>query len=321
MPVLRLHFTGADLARTHVAGRPDPLWETVLSLRKLQNPTSGRVVFADWQTRAGTALASRTASVLSTVIPPPPVSNFPDFLTPADSSLGLDDGLEAILCTPVRRISHDLVTLGPRARQPLWLHDGTAMLTLTGALRGYHDDVLGPMWPRLEETVQADIALRTHDLRTGGPGRLLAGLPWPLGWEPPVLVADYPVDKDLHLGGRGLLLVPSYFCWRRPVTLIDNDLPPVLVYPVDRSLREPEYPARSAKLAALIGGTRAAVLEALVRERSTSELAELLGIARPTVSDHTKVLREAGLIVSVRRANTMLHMINSAGCALLKAAG
>ena len=38
---LRIHFTGADLARTYVADHPDPAWEIVLSAQKLRE-------LADW---------------------------------------------------------------------------------------------------------------------------------------------------------------------------------------------------------------------------------------------------------------------------------
>ena len=53
-------------------------------------------------------------------------------------------------------------------------------------------------------------------------------------WAGGELRVDYPVDQEMHLGGRGLVLVPSYFCWRYPVTLLDPDLPPVLIYPAER---------------------------------------------------------------------------------------
>lgn len=51
------------------------------------------------------------------------------------------------------------------------------------------------------------------------------------GWRSSVLTARYPVDWDLYLNGRGLALVPSAFCWQYPITLIDPELPPALVYP------------------------------------------------------------------------------------------
>ncbi|MFJ3968984.1 hypothetical protein ACIPYR_12560 [Streptomyces parvus] len=77
----------------------------------------------------------------------------------------------------------------------------------------------------------------------------------------PTLVADYPRDGDLHLGGRGLSLVPSFFCTERPATLIDPELPPVLVYPVSR---RPASAAPLDGLPELLGRTRALALCAVL---------------------------------------------------------
>ncbi|MFF1646658.1 hypothetical protein [Streptomyces sp. NPDC058240] len=85
-------------------------------------------------------------------------------------------------------------------------------------------------------------------------------------WRPPVLEADYPVDQEVHLRGRGLLLIPSYFCHRTPVALADDSLPPTLVYPA-RIADPPSATlttsarARLEALARLLGHTPAAVLE------------------------------------------------------------
>ncbi|MFF4273396.1 hypothetical protein [Streptomyces sp. NPDC001536] len=55
-------------------------------------------------------------------------------------------------------------------------------------------------------------------------------------WRPPVLeLGKYPTECDIHLNGRGLLLIPSYFCRNTPVSLADPDLPPVLLYPLHHS--------------------------------------------------------------------------------------
>src|SRR6266545_993595 len=35
-------------------------------------------------------------------------------------------------------------------------------------------------------------------------------------------------DQEVLLDGRGLLLIPAYFCIRAPITLFDQILPPVL---------------------------------------------------------------------------------------------
>jgi DNA-binding transcriptional ArsR family regulator len=135
-------------------------------------------------------------------------------------------------------------------------------------------------------------------------------------WAPPVLlVHDYPVDRDLVLGGRGLRLIPSYFCFGAPVALADPDLDPVLVYPalpgqariLDRTVTPTADGARPGA-AALLGPTRLAVLQATSVSLTTTELARIIGISPATASYHTAVLRSAGLIASHRSANMMLHL-------------
>jgi hypothetical protein len=74
-------------------------------------------------------------------------------------------------------------------------------------------------------------------------------------WRAPVLEAAYPIDQDLHLDGRGLVLLPSFFCWRTPITVKDPRMTPVLVYPVEWHLGW-DNPARVRSLANLLGRTR-----------------------------------------------------------------
>jgi DNA-binding transcriptional ArsR family regulator len=143
-------------------------------------------------------------------------------------------------------------------------------------------------------------------------------------WEPPVLLTPYPKERDLHLDGRGLLLVPSFFCWRMPITLVDPSLPPVLVYPVEHDLRwlerEPDHAGDTGdrRLAALLGSTRAAVLDVIGRgPATTSEIARRVRISAPSASEHASVLRGAGLIRTSRAGNTALHSISQAGVVLL----
>lgn len=137
-------------------------------------------------------------------------------------------------------------------------------------------------------------------------------------WQPPVLHVDYVEDRDLHLAGRGLRLIPSYFCWQRPIALADATLQPVLVYPLQQSL--PTIPERlpEASLASLLGRTRAAALRTLALGATTSELAGYLGVSAATATHHTTVLRDAGLVLSRRSGNTVLHTLTPLGAALLR---
>jgi DNA-binding transcriptional ArsR family regulator len=138
-------------------------------------------------------------------------------------------------------------------------------------------------------------------------------------WRAPVLgVVDHVDDRDIHLEGRGLRLVPSYFCWQQSVTLRDPDLPQVLVYPVSRTATDLVAACPDRALAALIGGSRATVLAACAVGATTSELAARVGVSAATVSYHTRTLREAGLISSRRDADSVLHTLTRLGADLLR---
>jgi DNA-binding transcriptional ArsR family regulator len=157
-----------------------------------------------------------------------------------------------------------------------------------------------------------------------GTEALLLGMRPLMRWRPPVLEVEYDYDQDLHLGGRGLRLVPSYFCRRVPVALADPDLPPTLVYPVNhdytwkRQLAAGSCPERA--LAALLGSTRSRVLAAIGRGATTTDLAYRLSTSPSSVSRHTTVLREAGIITSYRNGPSVVHTMTPLGAALLSQA-
>lgn len=179
-----------------------------------------------------------------------------------------------------------------------------------------------PHWKHIRTLVDADVALRSRTLLAGGTQALLAGLRPLAQWRSPVLEVDYPVDRDLRLSGRGLLLVPSYFCWRRPTALADPSLTPVLVYPVDRTLHEGAA-GGPQDLVRLLGRTRAAVLAEVAARpcRTTSEVADAVGVSLPSVSPQLGILREAGLVVSRRQGKHLLQSVTPLGRHLLSTAG
>ncbi|MEU3558371.1 ArsR/SmtB family transcription factor [Streptomyces fragilis] len=323
---LRVHFSAEDLSRIHMVSSPDPAWEITLSVTQL---TSGRAraVFDPWRAAARARLRSLGTPHLRLLRRlAPPVGDFPDFLTPARPASSLASTVDAVLSTPRERLRRDLSVLaGPPG--PLRLladADRTALAALGDALHGYHRAAIAPLWPRLRTLVDADRARRARALVDEGVEGLLRSFAPTLRWSSPVLEADYPVDRDLHLGGRGLLLVPSVFCWRTPVTLIDPELRPVLVYPVPRGPGWWLAPAdRGAgatdRLACLLGHSRAAALRVIEDGCTTSELARRIGVTPPTASQQAAILRETGLIVSVRSRNTVLHTLTPLGTDLLDA--
>ncbi|WP_329281524.1 ArsR/SmtB family transcription factor [Streptomyces sp. NBC_01451] len=325
--MLRIHFTDQDLQNIRIAPRPDPLWELVCSVCRLQT-RQGPLDFGPWRHRAYTQLRSDPAlrgvvSQLRTVIPD--VGYIPDFLTPPVIGGSLGDGLDQILRTPRGQLVRELTRLaesrpGSSRTESLAEPGADGLKSLTGALHTYHRALLGPYWADIRTQVGSDVALRARSLLDGGTQSLLNGLRPLAQWNPPVLEVDYPVDRDLHLGGRGLLLLPSYFCWRRPTALADPSLAPVLVYPVKKTLLSDAYGTRQ-KLVHLLGRTRAALLAEAAGQisRTTSELADAVRVSLPSVSAQLSILRDTGLVVSRREGKYVLHSVTPLGLQLLGA--
>lgn len=66
--------------------------------------------------------------------------------------------------------------------------------------------------------------------------------------------------------------------------------------------------------------TRRAIFQRLVAgPRSVGELARGLPVSRPAVSQHLKVLREAGLVVGHRAGNRRIYAVDREGLAALRA--
>lgn len=306
-----------------MVAEPDPLWETVLSLHQLQD-RDAPPVFRRWQ-RTVLAQAKRTAqtgTIRLLVTINPAAAYFPDFLTPTPVGAGLDTALDTVLSTPRSRLRAEFALLAGNRPLPSWLRslaDGEpAMLRrLGGALRTYHRQVLAPHACQIRRDFDAHRRAASRAMLDAGYDGLLAGLGPVVRWCPPVLEADFPQDRTIRLDGRGITLVPSYFCWRTATTLADGDLAPVLVYPIRRSTPWLGTAAGAADgtdtLAALLGPTRAAVLEVLAVPHTTLSLAKHVGIAPATASHHTTVLRDAGLITTDRSANTALHSLTDLG--------
>ncbi|GAA4680542.1 winged helix-turn-helix domain-containing protein [Phytohabitans rumicis] len=326
--MLRIVFSSDDIARTRVAPAADPVWETVLSLHLLQGRTR-EPSLAGWRGDVSEGLrrdVTATTQLRLFSATNPSKGYFPDFLTPSESLHGLQAGMDAIRSTPIERLNRDIAVLAEENALPppaaaLGRGEAEALSQLTESMERYHSIAVAPYWSRIEAAVDADRARRARTLLDGGAEGLLSGLRPKMRWNAGVLeVHDYPTERDLHLDGRGLLLVPSFFCARTPVALVDPALPPVLVYPIDRldGLARRGGGGQQA-LEALLGRTRAAVLEVVGDGCSTGEVARRLRISPAAASQHATVLRNAGLLATHRDRNTALHTLTPLGRAMLSA--
>lgn len=326
--MLRVHFTLDDLARTRVLGEPLPLWEVLLSLHMLQT-RQGVLVFDGWRRAARAALRPFTRTFMSALVAlARPRGYSPDFLTPPIESAGLDDALEAFLGTARGALRADIGVLAAETHLPAWARrvgegDVGTLRQLADAIRLYHRTVLGPYWATIGTHIRENRAQRAALAVSGGLGQVLSTLHSGATWNGQVLELPYPVDQDLRLDGRGLTLVPSFFCWQNPITLADPHRPPTLVYPVEHNLgwgtTAVDGPPSQGSLVALLGRTRATVLLTIAERPhvNTTELAAALGTSPASASQHATVLREAGLVTTRRHRGSALHILSTRGTVLL----
>ena len=324
--MLRLHFTADDLKKIRLLRHPDPTWEIICSMCRLKTD-EGQASFGTWRstTRHRLLHDERLRAALSPLRGlVPSVGYIPDFLTPSAAD-GLPAALDTIRGTSPREVLHQLTRLDTVQRgigrpgtapRP----DDTNLLVIARAMETYFETTVRPHWPRMRAVVGADVDVRTRALLDGGVQALLEGLAPFARWRDPVLEVDYPVDRDVSLDGRGLLLVPSFFCWRRPTAPADPALPPVLVYPVAKSPWDLAQPWGTGA-ARLLGRTRAAILSAIARRdgRTSSDVAHAVGVAQSSISYQITVLRESGLVSSQRSGKCVVHTATPLGLQILEA--
>ncbi|MCF6526052.1 helix-turn-helix transcriptional regulator [Streptomyces sp. JJ36] len=328
--MLDVDFGDGALSRIRVAEGVDPLWEIVLSLHLLQSPQAPPV-FGPWrrEVRAGLERAGLVTAVRSLMLICPSAAYFPDFLTPGRGEAGLEAGVDRVLTTPRRRLGAELSRLYTPARGPvphsvrrLARGEPEALRRLGEVLLRYYRVAVAPYAGAVRAQAAADRSRRAEAYLSGGAEGLLDGFAARPGWERhgDVLRAPYPVKRVLRLRGRPLTLVPSFFCVRTPLALVDESLPPVLVHPLAPApgwltrLRQSQV---TPPVAQLIGSSRARLLELLEQPMTTTALAAAMRLVPSTTSRHASVLREAGLLTTRRDGNRVLHDRTPLGRALL----
>ncbi|WP_158813175.1 winged helix-turn-helix domain-containing protein [Streptomyces rimosus] len=329
---VRFHFTAQDLARTRWAEGPLPLLELGSAVRMLQNP-GYQLPFGAWRREARQRLPPQ-ARMLIELNPRWPPGYCVDFTHVTETDP--EQAFEAVRATPLPQIREELGRFAAQRRSvPAWLRhlgeDRKLAHRLVDTLEQAYTLLLAPCWQRISALAAADWAVRMRQMSEGGMERVLSNLaPGAISWNPPVLQWNFPAaDTDVHLAGRGLLLVPSLL-GRWPTSGNTTTPQPWLTYPIrydehttilPRPTPAAALTAVPPSLAALLGRTRASVLCAIADHPgcTTSQLAARTGIAVASASEHAAVLRAAGLTTAVRHRNMTLHTPTPAGLAFLDA--
>jgi hypothetical protein len=325
--VWRIHFTAEDLERIQVSPTLGPLAETTAAMCILRSPERPRPRFSQWHRQVTGRLTARMTP-LTALIPPGSMGvDLPMLTGPAAT---IEQGAKALLAVPREHLLVEMEARNQRHKLPAaaWpLAEPEGRVQLAAAARAAHHALVEPYWNRIHAVLHADQVARARTLAHSGPERLLASLQdrW-IRWRPPVLEVLLPSDVEMHLGGRGIALVPSMFVGPQPslnYNAVDQTATPWLILPTDEQigrcrLWEKAQPDGAA-LAALVGKNRAAVLRTVADGCTTTELADRVGISLAAASQHASVLRDAGLITTHRQGSAVLHVLTPLGTQLLRA--
>ncbi|WP_109597024.1 ArsR/SmtB family transcription factor [Actinoplanes xinjiangensis] len=242
----------------------------------------------------------------------------PDFLT-ADPSGDLtpEEELEQLRRVPDERLRYDLgkmVIRSSGARQQeireLIADPDRARTRIVAAWQTVWETLLAPVWPQMSRLLRADIAVRARRISDAGLGEMVATLHSTVTWHDDAVRVQLPhYEASIDCGGTGLLLVPSVMATRRCSVLDEPPTHPTIFYPahgISETWHRPTSDVLEA-LTALLGSARARLVMELQRPLSTSECAQLTGLATSTASHHLTVLRNAGLVDSRRAGARVLH--------------
>jgi DNA-binding transcriptional ArsR family regulator len=306
-----------------------PLGEVVLLTRAMANPGSFREgAPAAWLRRSELARRRlerehdlRPLLVLMAAGP-----YFPEFLTPTPSAMlgAIGHELAQLRATPGERVELELErtlaqqgTLDPRLEKRLRSPDAAALLA--DLLAQVWDTLLAPSWARLRDVLERDVLYRSRALARGGLALLFDDLaPLVTLDGPNVRVFSDDLDTTRVVAGHGLVLRPSAFISAYATTSVDEAGAAQIFYPTRgaASLFWREHRHDDAALSALIGSTRAQVLNTLAEPLHTSALARLIGRSPGNIADHLKALHNSGLIERARVGRHVIYARTALGDAL-----
>jgi DNA-binding transcriptional ArsR family regulator len=319
---LSLVFGPDDPARTRFV--VSPLWETMHALRVIIEPQRHHY-HLPWLEAVRPEVERLDLRPLMALSPRRGWT--PDFLSPIPAGRDVDVPAELarVRATPPDQVAEEIRrSLTERAGAPV-PPGGWELLDDAAATRDLAADLLeqcwrllvAPHWPRLRERLEADVAFRTQTLADYGLERVLSDLHPRVRWTGRALLIE-GMQGRCHLGGAGLLLMPSVFGWPSLAATSEPPAQPSLAYPA-RGIAEMWQPARTAQsdaLARLLGQTRAALLESLAEPASTHTLARRHDLAPSTVSEHLSALRDARLVSSRRQRHAVMYQQTQLGVAL-----
>lgn len=318
--MLRYRLTDADLGGIRFG--ISPMCELGLSLRAIRDPARFPLQLG-WLRRTEAARGRIDMETLMTLIDDRLWT--PDFLNPRPASplTRIDDEFAALEALDLDTFTRDLEAVHGRIPATLGTSPRAAHRRVVGALRQLWHEAFAPHWPRMRAVLEADVVYRGRRISRRGLADMFDGLSSTVEFDGNVvsIALRDPAVREYDTGGAGLTLVPTMFTRRASAPVGDG--PPMLMYPArgQGALWETEAVPDVDAVAALLGPTRTRLLAALGQPASSTELAVRFDVTASAVNQHLRVLRDAGLLGSVRYGRSVLYLRSELGSALLAAGG
>ncbi|MEU5193494.1 winged helix-turn-helix domain-containing protein [Streptomyces scabiei] len=307
--MFRIILSADDLARVTVGDRDAQFMEALFAMETVRE--TGEDGFHEWRCRIRRCLgnpAPRTARI-------------------AQLTRGVSKVVDALDTCVDPQHPHAMPQIGGNLSE----------VQLLSTVRDFSELAVAPHWERIRGHLDGARESLRDAMCRGGVGALLDSLGPGIRWKAPVLEIAGVGAGELELGGRGLVLVPALFLRRAGHVMRAGrnfpGRPPLLMVP-DRPrpeelsglLAETETMRGGRRedadnLAVLMGRTRAAVLRAVREGCGNAALAARLGVTTAAVSQHTTILRAAGLISTHRSGSHAVHTVTHLGRMLLRGDG
>jgi DNA-binding transcriptional ArsR family regulator len=305
-----------------------PLAEVTCSLRALGSPSPG-FVLRPWVQQVRGRLDAVDLRLLMSVCPPGRWG--PDFMLAwsPDRKITIERQLAGLADLPAEIPRRQLIEVWDGRPPPEVTHlinDGRAgCRRLAEAIWDYWQLAISPCWSRIRSVVDDEVSYRAIQVLSGRLYNLLSDLHPEVSLRDQVLYIDKPQHADATYGEAEITMIPSVFVW--PNLIIAHDTPgrfdlTFAARGVGRVWEDlPQSSLQDEGLGALLGRTRATILNRLAIPMTTTQLAQQLQQSPGSVSQHLSVLRRTGLLTSRRSGRNVVYRHTPLAASILAAAG
>jgi DNA-binding transcriptional ArsR family regulator len=327
--MIRLTIDDETLLRVRVA--TSPLWELLSSLAMLvRYRTELPPPYGAWAENARRELPGDLRRELLSWAAQIRTQRLPSFLVPVPRSTSrtIAEELADLRATPEELIRNELAVLYPQ---------GNLLARMTGPDQGlphlvdlfgaYWDIAMAPYWRSMRNVLEEEILLRGRCLATEGADAMLRGLGGRVHWEHPHLTLPCQTDIDSVLTRTQFYVVPVLFAHGMRI-FSEGSSGSAVSYQARGSavldsqaaegLPRDAAPGEHDRLAMLVGRGRAAVMRALTAPSTTTAVAQSLGLAQSTVSQHLSALSAARLVQKHRLGSKVLYRLDHQALELLR---